>query len=176
MSRALIASLCGLILVTAGCAAPPPAAAPVTVVTVAPDDSELQFWLDLQQGVAALTPEQAREELANGPPSDSPDEMFRYALLNQHAQSYDYWIRARDAFRLLAADDSLAATQRQMAGILEVYNQQRINWFQHYLQVQGDNSDLQQQLDNAEQERQRLQEKIDTLTELEADISTRREP
>ena len=63
-----------------------------------------------------------------------------------------------------------------MAAILEEYNQSRINWHQRYIELQQENKLLLQQLDDTQQEKLLLEQKIQAVTDLEAEISTRKEP
>ena len=62
-----------------------------------------------------------------------------------------------------------------MAALLEAYNQQRINSYQRLEQLSGENDELQRQLADAELRKAELEEKIQALTELEANISTRKD-
>ena len=59
--------------------------------------------------------------------------------------------------------------------VLEAYNQSRINWYQRQSETVKQNIKLEQQLSEAEQEKQLLEHKIQALTDLEAVISTRKE-
>lgn len=138
-------------------------------------DPSVQDWLDLQQQVSQMNAEEVRLALEGRTPPQAGRQLFYYGLLRQHSQSYEGWMEARDTFRILHNDEAVTARQRQMAGLLEIYNQQRINWYQQYLQLQAGNEQLQRQLQEAEQEKTQLQQKIEALTELEAQISTRKD-
>ena len=59
--------------------------------------------------------------------------------------------------------------------MLESYNQNRINWYQRQGELVKQRSQLEEQLDEAEQEKALLEQKIQALTDLEAVISTRKE-
>lgn len=178
MSRSLIYTILFLLLgALAGCmtSEPIPAEAVSVVVPARTSGLATQAWLNLQERVTELTPEEVNLELEGLiRPEDGP-ELFYFGLLNQQSQVYEGWIQARDAFRNLRNDATLEAEQRQLAGILEVYNQQRINWYQLYLELQGNNAELHQALNAAQLEKEQLQQKIQALTELEAQISTRKE-
>ena len=119
--------------------------------------------------------EETTEELATLDTPENVGDLFYYGLLKQQLQTNDAWVQARDAFRVLSEDDELTAEQQHLVGILEVYNQNRINWYQRQSDLLIDNTRLQQQLREAEQDKLLLEQKIQALTELEADISTRKE-
>jgi hypothetical protein len=105
---------------------------------------------------------------------EGKDQLYHYALLRQHSQNYAAWVNARDAFRRLNADEGLTESQRQLAGIFQAYNQLRINGYQRRSELLDEQAKLQQQLHKAAQDKLLLEQKIQALTELEADISTRR--
>jgi hypothetical protein len=177
MSRSL--ALVALVLaILAGCAASPPTP-PTPVVAATPPEITaylaLHQWLNLQQQVAALGTEEAVAELVSlGKPEDIA-QLYYYGLLNQQLQTYGGWTQARDTFRELHLDEELLLEQRQLAGILQQYNQNRINWYQRQSELLKQHSELQQQLDQAEQDKLLLEQKIQALTDLEAVISTRKE-
>ena len=102
-------------------------------------------------------------------------QLFYYGLLNQQLQTFDAWAQARDTFRQLHENEELTAEQRQLAGILQSYNQNRINWYQRQGELLKQNAELKQQLSDAEQDKLLLEQKIQALTDLEAVISTRKE-
>jgi hypothetical protein len=174
MRRILISAVLGLAILP-GCAVSPP----VPVVEQAAPEviyySSVQHWLKLQDEVAAMSVGDTTEELADLDKPDNAGDLFYHGLLNQQLQTNDAWVQARDAFRTLREDDELTVEQQQLAGILEVYNQNRINWYQRQSDLLIDNSGLQQQLLEAEQDKLLLEQKIQALTQLEADISTRKE-
>jgi len=172
MRRSLVSAILGLVILC-GCAVSPPVveqAAPEVIFY-----SSVQHWLKLQHEVAAMSIEEITEELAALDKPDNAGDLFYHGLLNQQLQTNDAWVQARDAFRTLSVDDELTVEQQQLAGILEAYNQNRINWYQRQSDLLIDNTRLQQQLQEAEQDRLLLEQKIQALTELEADISTRKE-
>jgi len=179
MSRALrhTAVSLWLALALAGCTVPTPQPTVVQAkaVPVQVSPSAVLAWLNLLEKVAGRSTELVNEELTGITPPEAGPELFYFGLLNQYSQAYEGWIKARDAFRKLRMDDTLAPEQQQLAGILQEFNQQRINSYQRYLQLQGENAELQQQLGEAEQEKEQLRQKIQALTDLEAQISTRKE-
>ena len=97
-------------------------------------------------------------------------------MLNQKTPAYRNWIQARDVFRQLRESDQLSAEQRQLAAVFEEYNQNRINWHERYGLLQEQYGDLQEQLDSAQADKALLEQKIQAITDLEAAISTRKEP
>jgi hypothetical protein len=173
MLRTLISAVLALVVLP-GCAVSPP---PV-VEQAAPEViyySSVQHWLKLQHEVTAMSLEDTTEALADLQKPDNIGDLFYRGLLNQQLQTNDAWALARDAFRTLHEDDELTVEQQQLAGILEVYNQNRINWYTRQSDLLIDKSGLQQQLQEAEQEKLLLEQKIQALTKQEADISTRKE-
>ncbi|MFO7549995.1 MAG: hypothetical protein R6W80_01205 [Haliea sp.] len=172
MSRALISPLVLTLVVTA-CVSPTPA--PIELlppptpdeVPVVPD-SRLTYWLGLRNSVVKLSAEQVKAVLESMPRPESADHLYYSGLLHQQSQTYNGWVQARDVFRVLHQDEALSEQLRQLAGILEAYNQNRINAHQRYTQ-------LQQQIDELEQQKQLLDEKIQAITDLEAAMSTRKE-
>ena len=177
MSRTLKTIAPVLCLALAACqSAPPPERVeeppPVVEFSTTPT---LNKWLNRQEQVAGLTPEQVEEELHERPRPEEVPELFEFGLLNHYSQRYEDWIKARDAFRILNTDESLSRGQRQMAALMEAYNQQRINSYQRQEQLSAENDDLQRQLADAELRKAELEEKIQALTELEANISTRKD-
>ena len=122
-----------------------------------------------------MNAEETSAELAALDMPGNAGDLFYHGLLNQQLQTNAAWVQARDAFRALHEDADLTVEQRQLAGILEAYNQSRINWYQRLSDLLVDNTRLKQQLRDTEQDKLLLEQKIQALTELEADISTRKE-
>lgn len=122
-----------------------------------------------------MSSEEVTEELAALDKPENAGDLFYHGLLKQQLQSNAAWVQARDAFRSLHENDELTQEQRRLAGILETYNQSRVNWYQRQSELLVDNTRLQQQLRETEQNRLLLEQQIQALTELEADISTRKE-
>jgi hypothetical protein len=125
--------------------------------------------------VAAMTSEEASAALADVDPLASTADLFYFGLLKQQLQLYAAWTEARDAFRTLSQEEGLTLEQRQLVGVLEAYNQRRINWHQRYSDLQQQYDNVQQALADSEQEKALLQEKIQALTDLETVISDRKE-
>ena len=174
MSRALI-SIVFSVLGLGGCVNSQPAKIEVTTPAEIVVHSSLQPWLTQLQVVAEMPPQEIVSELIELDQPEGAEELFLYAALNQQLQTFASWAQARDSFRLLQADEQLASEQRQLAGILQQYNQNRINWYQRQSDLLLQNEELQQQLTQAEQEKLLLEQKIQALTDLEEDISTRKE-
>lgn len=167
MSRALVITLLALSALAA-CGTQPPAEVVDRSDTEFIAYTQMQDWLNLQEEVSNMTEEQLAGELERaGSPGDSR-ELYYFGLLNQHQKNYDGWTIARDSFRQLGQDSTLSDSQRQLAGILERYNQKMINWYQQHGNLLKEHAELQEQLRIAEQ-------KIQAITELETSISTRRE-
>jgi len=167
MSRALTRLCCfALVLLLAGCAsqAPVPAPGPQAQLARAP----VLEWLQWQASVATMEPAELKAALEGIPDPASAGQRFYYGLLRQQANDYNSWVSARDNFRQLQAEESLTPEQRQLAGILERYNQSRINWFHS-------REELQQQYRALQEQNRLLEQKIQAITDLESTISTRKE-
>ncbi len=173
MSRSLATVALALTILTGCGASPSQVAAPTTPETTT--YSSVQQWLSLQQDVASMNTEEVVAKLVRENKPDSAGQLFYYGLLNQQLQTFDAWAQARDAFRQLHEDEALAVEQRQLAGILQNYNQNRINWYQRQAELLKQHAQLKQQLSDAKQDKLLLEQKIQALTDLEAVISTRKE-
>lgn len=174
MSRALIPVFIALAIL-AGCTTAPPAQ---VVDHSRPENTAwtaLQRWLNLQQDVAKMSTEEVVAELVQVGKPEGTEERLYFGLLNQQLQTFGGWTQARDAFRQLQEDETLAVQQRQLAGILLEYNQNRINWYQRQAELLNQNAEMRQQLADAEKDKLLLERKIQALTDLEAAISTRKE-
>ncbi len=136
----------------------------------------LADWLDLQEAVLQMQAPAVQEELEKmaGAP-DTGDELYYFGLLNQQMKEYSHWIAARDAFRQVRKDPELELEQRQLAGILERYNQSLINAQSRQEEWEDKNRLLRRKLDTLDDEKALLEQKIQALTDLEAVISTRKE-
>jgi hypothetical protein len=183
MSRSLAFIATGIaLLAVAACTSSPPDSTESGMSQDVTDYMQLQTWFSLQQEAEDMSAEQAQSELAGIPEPQNNDELFYFALLNQRVEAYGNWTLARDKFRALRTATGLTHQQRQIASILEQYNQSRINWFKSRELVQDknrlledENQVLRNELASAESERQLLEEKIRAITDLERAISTRRE-
>ena len=138
-------------------------------------EQAVQRWLLLHGEVAATDSDEAVEKLVTLERPENEEALYYFALLNQRLESYGAWVLARDAFSELEASEALFPAQRQLAFIMRQHNQGRINSYLRIRDLVKSNAQLQEQQRTTEQDRLQLQQKIETLTELEADISTRRE-
>jgi hypothetical protein len=175
MSRTVAVIVLGLLFLT-GCLS-----APQEKSTTPPPDSRvlayqaLHDWLDMEQEVAEMKTEQVVAALVDMGEPEGPQQLFHFGLLNQKLQTYASWTQARDAFRKLSQTKELTSEQRQLATILERYNQSRINWHFEYRKLQADYATLQTELDESRQDNMLLKQKIQAITDLETSISTRKE-
>jgi len=158
-----------------GCAvqAPIEAPRPDTADTAASDT--LGQWLDQIQEVNAMDSTEVARQLHGVDKATGTGPLFYFALLNQRTQSYGAWTVARDAFQALEEDEEIPMQQRQLAAVLRQYTQYRINAYARYNALLGEQSKLQQELEDAAQDKRQLEQKIKALTELETAISTRQE-
>jgi hypothetical protein len=173
MSRTIV--LLPLLLLLGGCAASHPSQVTRKSVTEVVEFCSIQQWLALQEEVASLSSEEAGARLAKMTRHDDTFDLFYFGLLKQQVPSYDAWTEARDAFRQLREDVAVTGEQRQFAGMLEGFNQSRINWYQKYSDLQTEQENLQRQLLAAQEEKLLLEQKIKALTDIEAAISDRKE-
>jgi hypothetical protein len=174
MPRPLTALLLGLAML-AGCVVQPPEKShDNTTAAVSPYPS-VEEWLQLQQEATELDRAQVAERLAAIDKDMNLAELYRYGILNQQLQTYGAWTVARDTFQKLQENHDLPEAQRQLAGILRLYNQNRINTYARQQELVTQQNELQQKLDHAGEEKRVLEQKIQALTELETAISTRKE-
>ena len=138
-------------------------------------ESLLAQLLNLEQGVVGMDTEQIEERLTHIDRADGIGQLFYYAVLNQHLPTYGAWTIARDTFQKLQDNEDLPTELRQFAGLLRKYNQSRINAYSEQQDLLSQHSEVQQELQQAEDERLLLEQKIQALTELETVISTRKE-
>ena len=175
--RILVVLLVGALL--AGCegAQPlPPAPAPVLPQTPDPGTVMLSEWLREADSALRLSAREARVQLASRQAeSSSPGERYRVALLHQQLGEWNSWALARDTMRALRADETLPPDVRRLAGLLEAFNQSRINAQQQRMELREALA-AQAELAAAKQrEVQALEEKIRSLTNLEDSMHQRRE-
>ncbi len=176
MSRALTRLLLMAAMATMlpGCVMTEPAPIVDSEVVESPAEA-VQRWLLRHGEVAAITPDEAVKKLVEIERPTDEDALFYYGLLNQQLQSYGAWVLARDAFSELEKRQQLFPGQRQLTLIMREYNQNRINSYLRVRDLIRESAQLQQELRSTEEQRLLLEQKIQALTELEADISTRRE-
>lgn len=132
-------------------------------------------WLRWQETVSTMTASQLVTVLEGMAQPGNANQWFYYGLLNQQSETYDGWVIARDIFRRLHEDEALTDRQRQLAGLLEMYNQSRINSIHGQEELKKRNDELQLQLEQLREQNLLLQQKIQAITELESTISTRSE-
>lgn len=143
----------------------PPAANCTRVVHT---DSQLVHWLAEIDAVAALSPEQAQEQLSEQVGrGDTSWQKYRYALLNQRLGDNAGWIRARDTLRDLRDSGALDSARVQLAQVLLDYSQAMIN-------ASARQRQLATELADAQRQQQALAAKIEALTHLEKNISERK--
>lgn len=137
--------------------------------------SEVEDWLDQLEAVEEMDPPEVVRQLEIVDKSASVDQLFYFGALNQRLQDYGAWTVARDTFQMIQKNQSLHTQQRQLAGILRLYNQSRINGYSRYNTLLNEQTALRESLTRSEREKQQLEQKIRALTELETAISTRQE-
>lgn len=126
----------------------------------------LMTWLAVLENSLALTPEQAQERLTPLNPDVDPLVLFHQVLLNQRLGERESWVWARDRLRELLEQGHPPGVRPLLELLLE-YNQAMINAAQREV-------NLQQKLQGASEERDRLQEKIRALTNLERRLDDRK--
>ena len=127
------------------------------------------YWLRIADSYMDLTPSQAQQRLDKVGDEEKTDlQWFRYGLLNQQLGEREGWIRARDAFRHVLAAQELGEDVQGMVKLLLRYNQNMINWEARYNRVTI-------QLKESEGMQKVLEEKIQAITHLEQNISSRKE-
>lgn len=167
-----------LVLLLSACNSP----APVEIVEIHKEVSAkvatpppVLKWLRWQETVSTMNASQLSTVLEGMAQPGNANELFYYGLLNQQSDSYDSWVIARDIFRDLQQDNSLTTKQKQLAGLLESYNQSRINSFHGHDELQKQNDELREQVAELREHNRLLEQKIQALTDLESTISTRGE-
>ena len=146
MPRSVVFAALALVAL-AGCAA----TQSPTTIDIADDVpactcTQLQNWLELQRKVSAMSIERVEQRLALLGETNGTRQLFYVGLLNQQLDVFENWAQARDIFRQLAAKGELTWEQRNLAAILERYNQSRINWYLQYRQALEDNQGLKAKL------------------------------
>ena len=178
MSRSLIrvAALSVLLGVfPAGCVTPPPVEIVKEVPPAKTPKPPVHRWLRWQESVSTMSPSQLTTALEGAADPGNANQLFYYGLLNQQSDAYDGWVAARDIFRQLNQDEALTAPQRQLAGLLERFNQSRINWFHSRDELRLEYEALQTRVSELQDQNTLLEQKIQAITDLEANISTRKE-
>lgn len=157
------------------CTTPFQVGMPAPQPAVSASTAALERWINLHTQTAGMTREQAGQRVAELDEPESTGQKFYYGLLHGRLGNYPDWIRARDAFASLVADETLTNEQRGLADILRSQNQTRINAYVKQIDWQQQTVELQKQVVSAEAEKTELQQKIQALTDLETSISTRKE-
>ncbi len=178
MSRSLIrllavSALLGVFL--AACVTPPPVEIVREVPAAKTPTPPVHRWLRWQESVSTMSPEQLSTALEAAADPGNANQLFYYGLLNQQSAAYDGWVAARDIFRQLNQNEALSTPQRQLAGLLERFNQSRINWFHSRDELRLQYETLQTQVTALQDRNTLLEHKIQAITDLEATISTRKE-
>jgi len=136
--------------------------------------SSIENWLTLQSDVDRLSREQAIQALLEiGRPQDL-DQIFHYGLLNQRLGTFGGWTQARDTLQGLAMEPDLTQAQLQLINLLREFNQALINCHVRHQELGKENERLRTAVAEARETSVDLEQKIQALTELEADMSTRR--
>ena len=178
MPKSLIRSLAlatALATIMAGCISAP-APEIITVETpVKTPAPPVQRWLRWQETVSTMSPSQLTDTLEGMAEPGNANQFFYYGLLNQQSDTYDGWVAARDIFRELQENEALTRGQRRLAGLLERFNQSRINWFHSRDELRGEYESLEQQMMELQEQNTLLEQKIQAITDVEATISTRKE-
>lgn len=174
MPRALILLLVGLGTLL-GCAAQTPAPLAGSMPTVVRPSPALERWVNLYSDVDKMESAQVVERLVEIDRPEGIGQLFYFGLLNQQLSNYTSWITARDTFNELESDETLGLPQRQLAGVMRQLNQDKINSYTKQSELAQQLTELQQRLQISDEEKVLLQHKIQALTELEADMSTRKE-
>lgn len=174
MPRALAAILLGASILC-GCVAQPPVESSRQDTASVISTPSVEEWLDQLETVGTMDTAEVMKQLEIVDKTAGSSELFYFGVLNQQLQNYGAWTVARDTFQSLQENQALSKQQRQLAGILRVYNQSRINGQFRYTTLLNEQTALQEGLSKAEAEKRQLEIKIQALTELETAISTRQE-
>lgn len=136
--------------------------------------SNVEQWLALERKVAAMSREDILARLVRVNRPESTGQLYYYGLLNHHLETYGAWTLARDAFRQVLESEQLGTAQRQLVTVLEAYDQARINAYLEREALTEQNQFLRGEAEAARQLNAELQQKLQVLTDLETDISTRK--
>lgn len=171
-SLALAAVLAGALV---GCVSAPPPEVITIETPVKTPVPPVQRWLRWSETVSTMSPSQLSDTLEGMAEPGNANQFFYYGLLNQQSDTYDGWVAARDIFRELQEDEALTRGQRRLAGLLERFNQSRINWFHSRDELRIEYESLQQETAALQEQNTLLEQKIQAITDVEATISTRKE-
>jgi hypothetical protein len=174
MPRLLVITTVALVVLS-GCISQPQTPIEPPVAAQVCNCTQLQGWLKLERKVSAMSNEKVEKKLTQLGEPKGQRQLFYFGLLNQQFDVYENWAQARDAFRQLAEDDDLAKEQRNLAAILERYNQTRINWYLQHSHLLEKHETFKTKLRASREENELLEQKIQAITDLETSISTRKE-
>lgn len=127
----------------------------------------------MERNTSAMDPATVVAELVKLGRPATAEQRFYYGLLNQQLDTPANWRQARNAFRKTRQDEALAAELRSLAAVLERYNRYRLEQNKARKSLLKDQQQLQSTLETKASENTELQEKIQAITELETDMSTR---
>jgi hypothetical protein len=136
--------------------------------------SSVEQWLELERKVAAMSRQDIVARLVRVNRPESVGQLYYYGLLNHHLETYGAWTLARDSFREVLESEQLSTAQRQLVTVLEAYEQARINAYLEREALAEQNQSLRGEAEAARQLNEELEQKLQALTELETDISTRK--
>ncbi|HQY71888.1 MAG TPA: hypothetical protein PLW13_15775 [Pseudomonadales bacterium] len=174
----ILALLLAGVLLAACQATPPQAPAPAPAMPQAPDPDSVMLsqWLRDADSALQLSAREARAQLAAmQADSPTPAQRYRLALLHQQLGEWNSWALARDTMRALRADETLPPDVRRLAGLLEAFNQSRLNAQQQRTELRKSLAEQEALLVQRQAEVQALEEKIRSLTTLEDSMHQRRE-
>ena len=134
----------------------------------APSQESMDEWLDVVESVQGLDAERARRELQRMNTNIQGTALFKFGLLSMHIGTYSSLNEAAESFQWRAEDETLSAGQNQLAALLRSHCQELLDWQLKYDQARRD-------LRSSQAANDRLQQKLDVLTELEVLFSDRKE-
>jgi len=156
--------------------APPPPPPPPPPTAVVDTPLSATPWLQLADELRRLDPDQARLRLGQRSASaGDPTERYTLALLNQQLGERAGWVAARDQFRALQQDATLADDLRRLARLLEGLSQAAINAEQQLALLRLSLAESRSATREAREQLQRLEEQIEALTALERSMQQRSE-
>jgi len=173
MSRTLTISL--ILLASLSACSPYPRPIAGNTSSSGAEFSSVEQWLELQRDVADMNTEQIVARLVRVNRPEGVGQLYYYGLLNHHLNTYGAWTQARDTFRRVQEFEELTEAQRQLVILLEAFNQSRINDYLRQQELLKQNQAMRQEASAAAETNAELQQKLQALTELETDISTRKE-
>lgn len=122
-----------------------------------------------------MSPEAVNAELERIDEPRAPSEVYYFGLLNQQLGTTEGTAQARDAFLSLSEHEELDQKQRQLIRVLERYNAERLAWREAQQELERERDNAAARLNEANEQKALLEQKIEALTEVETSISTRKE-